>query len=81
MGSVFWPMVWNFCGFVTLVGWPYMSYSSFTANRNLFRYYTWVYRNTKPVKGTLELSSYESDSSLYFSAQKSLRRSARINVL
>jgi len=35
--------------------WPLSTTLSFKANSELFRYYTWIYRTTTPVKGFVEV--------------------------
>lgn len=47
--------------FALVLAWPIMTKYSFEANNELFRYYTWVYRTTKPQMGRIEVITIHTD--------------------
>jgi hypothetical protein len=64
MSEVGFAWFWKGLSVIVLVGCPILTYLSMQENSKLFRYYTWVYRTTKPITGTLQLRAQSSDAGI-----------------
>ena len=69
MSELGWPWLWKGLAVVVFIAWPILTFESLKENSKLFRYYTWVYRSTKPVQGTIELQSQTSEAGICYTAK------------
>ena len=61
LGGPFFGYPMSIIGFVIAVAFPYMTKKSFEANNEAFRYYTWIYRTTKPVMGRIKVITSQTE--------------------
>lgn len=82
MSMMGWPWLWNSLAIIVFIAWPILTFESLKENSKLFRYYTWVYRTTKPVNGTIELTKDVSELGTSYTAKiKTPERTFDCNVI
>ncbi|MBS1952563.1 MAG: hypothetical protein JST89_00110 [Cyanobacteria bacterium SZAS-4] len=57
-----WPLA--IIALALVLVWPIMTKCSYEANNEMFRYYTWIYRTTKPQMGRIEVITMRTDTGI-----------------